>query len=271
MQWNGQPDGHAGQVDAYNISFTNDLEPTALAECGGYQHRDDAGQLPVCDTGWGFFNLNLLAATLQAYRDSIAKAAEPTTVLRISHPPAPPTAVSPPPLIAETLLRVEWAVVGPSVSFHIAIDGNLLPTTVTNSTSMIFDLSTIPDGRHTVTVTAVDGKTTFPLARDTLDLAMVPAATYVAVTDSVTFDLKKQSANTQTVVSATVGFVNQASLYINEDSSIETEDSSIEIENLCDSLTSFPTSMARVSSRKTGLFITSSARLVGLPRWGTIT
>ena len=35
-EWNGQPDGHPGGfVDAYNISFTNDLEPTALAECGG--------------------------------------------------------------------------------------------------------------------------------------------------------------------------------------------------------------------------------------------
>jgi hypothetical protein len=57
---------HIGSYeDAYNVSLTNDLEPTALAECGGYQHRDDAGQLPVCDTGWGFFDLNILSATLQ--------------------------------------------------------------------------------------------------------------------------------------------------------------------------------------------------------------
>jgi hypothetical protein len=64
-EWAGQVDHIGSYEDAYNVSLTNDLEPTALAECGGYQHRDDAGQLPVCDTGWGFFDLNILSATLQ--------------------------------------------------------------------------------------------------------------------------------------------------------------------------------------------------------------
>jgi plastocyanin len=199
-----------GFVDAYNLSFTNDLEPTSLAECGGYQHASDAGQLPVCDTGWGFFNLNLLRATLQAYRDSLEEnVAQPTTILRISHPPAPPTTIAAPPVIHERVLRVEWATVGPGKSFQISIGADLLTTTVTNTTSATLDLDKIPDGLHKVTVTVVDGKSAFPLARESLDLAFAPDAPYVAAYDSVTFELRKPSAHLQTVSSAAVGFVNQ--------------------------------------------------------------
>jgi hypothetical protein len=199
-----------GFADAYNLSFTNDLEPTALAECGGYQHASDAGQLPVCDTAWGFFNLNLLRATLQAYRDSLQEhVAKPTTVLRISYPTAPPTTISAPPVIHETALRVEWATVGPGERFQITIDTDLLTMVVTNATSVTLDLDKIPDGRHTVVVTAVDGKSMFPLARDSLDLTATTDAPYVAAYDSVMFELRKPSASSQTVLSAVVGFVNQ--------------------------------------------------------------
>ena len=205
----------------FSQSFTNDLEPTALAECGGYQHKDDAGQLPVCDTGWGFFNLNLLAATLQAYRDSIAKATAPTTVLRISKPSAPATVVSPSSLVRESMLRVSWASVGSATKFHLVIDAGLLATTVTHGchdgvchgdnsteTSVLLDLSTVPDGNHTVTITALDGHSAFSLARDTLDAAHATAAQTQAV-DSVPFTLQKPTTSAQSVPSKAVGFVNQ--------------------------------------------------------------
>jgi hypothetical protein len=47
---------------AYDVDLGNAI---SHARVNRYQHANDAGQLPICDTGWGFFNLNLLAATLQ--------------------------------------------------------------------------------------------------------------------------------------------------------------------------------------------------------------
>jgi hypothetical protein len=85
-EWDGQPDHTGSFEDTYNVSLSNDMEPTALAECGGYQHAADAGQLPMCDTGWGFFNLNLLAAALHVFREAIA-AAGPATQSHASKPP----------------------------------------------------------------------------------------------------------------------------------------------------------------------------------------
>lgn len=69
-EWAGQPDGlSSGYVDIYNLTFSNDLEPVSPTECGGYQHAKDAGQLPVCNQGWGFANLGLLSAALRVYRN----------------------------------------------------------------------------------------------------------------------------------------------------------------------------------------------------------
>ena len=206
-EWAGQPDKKAGgYADAYNISLTNDLEPTSLAECGGYQHADDAGQLPVCDTGWGFFNLNLLSSLLAVFRQSLRPEPNPTTVLRISEPPAPPTVVSRPPLVRESTLRVEWASVGPETSFQVVIDKDVLPTTVVNGSSVQLDLSAVSDGSHTVTVTAVGGRSA-PLARGTLDAATGHAA--AAPTDTVAFELHKPSRDELSVPSKAVGFVTQ--------------------------------------------------------------
>jgi hypothetical protein len=57
-------------TDDYNLSLSQEIEPVSLTECGGYVHRGDAGQLPACGMGYGFRNLNVLAATLAAYRDA---------------------------------------------------------------------------------------------------------------------------------------------------------------------------------------------------------
>eukprot|EP01052_Picozoa_sp_SAG31_P013405 SAG31_NODE_805_length_11970_cov_3.710793_2_plen_1098_part_00 len=208
-EWAGQPDHKVGGfVDAYNLSYTNDLEPTALSECGGYQHADDSGQLPICDTGWGFFNLNLLAATLQSYRDAIAEVSKPTTVLRISHPPAPATVISKPPLVNEPLLRVTWAVVGPGSSYEVVVDDDLLSTTVVNETSLLLDLSTLEDGVHSVSVGVVGGYSHFPLDRGSLDSAATSLQPQDTI-DRVSFTLEKPPKRAETVSSRAVGFVDQ--------------------------------------------------------------
>ena len=38
-------------LNLFGSQLSNELEPVSLTECGGYVHHDDAGQLPVCDTG----------------------------------------------------------------------------------------------------------------------------------------------------------------------------------------------------------------------------
>jgi len=223
-EWLGQGDHTGSYEDAYNISLTNDMEPTALAECGGYQHAEDAGQLPVCDTGWGFFNLNLLSATLHAYRESMRTttrhATAPagvteteatgaaTTVVRISEPPGPATHVAPPHAVRSATLRVAWAAVGPATRFHVALSSGT-SVTVTNASSAVLDLSDTPDGVHTLTVSALDGVSAFTLQRGTLQ--RLPLATPLPATDKLQIELRKPSAASQTVSSVSVGFTNNTS------------------------------------------------------------
>ena len=76
MQWNewaGARDGSKNAfTDDYNLSLSNEIEPVSLTECGGYVHHDDAGQLPVCDTGYGFRNLNILKSALRNWSVSVS-------------------------------------------------------------------------------------------------------------------------------------------------------------------------------------------------------
>ena len=223
-EWAGQADHVGIYEDAYNISLTNDMEPTALAECGGYQHKDDAGQLPVCDTGWGFFNLNLLAATLQIYRESILSVHAENTILRLLEPTKPRKwlATAEPDVLSETILRVEWTCIGRGCAsgFRVELDdGSKLSKVVPNdnsstappSQSVSLDLTSIGDGVHTVTVTSLSGKTAFPLSRKQRDVDHPHHGSGVgsAARDSVTFRLTKPPLVDRQVVSSAVGFVNQ--------------------------------------------------------------
>jgi hypothetical protein len=229
-EWAGQPDAPPGSktsttfVDAFNLSFTNDLEPTALAECGGYQHRDDAGQLPVCDTAWGFFNLNLLSALLQSYRESLAleQLATPTTalstssvrmhltssststattVLRISSPHGAATFVSSPPTVGGNgtadNLHIAWAVAGPNPGGKVRVEivGQPHATmSIEDATTAVLDMSQVASGVHTVRVTAMGGFTTFPLARALRDIDLPSAErSVVAAADEVRIDYRKKT------------------------------------------------------------------------------
>ena len=159
-----------------------------------YQHADDAGQLPVCDTGWGFFNLNLLAATLDVYwssltnrshlltptvsghakhdaRNAMPHSANISSVLRITQPQKPDTYVSPPRVLPPSnLLRVQWTSLGPAQTYHVTLDdGAMVHTTVVNATMVVLELGDhVPAGVHSVTVTAADGTTSYALDRATL-------------------------------------------------------------------------------------------------------
>jgi hypothetical protein len=68
-QWNefaGAPDGSPSYADSYNVTLSNDIEPTSLTECG-HVRQGDAG----CG-GWGFFYLNLMRATVALARGAEA-------------------------------------------------------------------------------------------------------------------------------------------------------------------------------------------------------
>jgi hypothetical protein len=65
-QWNefaGAPDGSPSYADSYNVSLSNDMEPTSLTECGHVRKGDRA-----CG-GWGFTYLNLLRATVEIFNN----------------------------------------------------------------------------------------------------------------------------------------------------------------------------------------------------------
>jgi len=66
-----------------------------------------------------------------------------------------------------------WAILGPGSVFSVQIDGRVVETVTKNSginiTALAIDLKTLTEGLHTVTVTVIDGVSSFPLSRGGLD------------------------------------------------------------------------------------------------------
>ena len=162
-QWNefaGQPGGPPGQyVDSYNTSLTNDMEPISLSECA-YVRPGDKGQKPVCNTGWGFFPLNLLAASLKAYSGAVN-----TTLIRVMSPMEGTTWSKP-------VLTVAWAAIGTGSggSFEVLIDGKEVASVKTNkSVSLDLKALEIKPGAHRITVIAKDGWTRYELSNAHVD------------------------------------------------------------------------------------------------------
>ena len=162
-EWAGAPDGNSNAyTDDYNLTLSNEIEPVSLTECGGYVHKDDKGQLPVCNTGYGFRNLNVLAATLQVYRDDTQVTREATTVVRLG-----PVVVGP----SDSMLSVNWSVMGTSGAVELTIDG-LVVAKLTNSSSAKLDTRRLQlkHGPHNVCVHVVGGWSRFKLAEDERDV-----------------------------------------------------------------------------------------------------
>ena len=181
-EWAGAPDGNKNAYsDDYNLTLSNEIEPVSLTECGGYIHHDDEGQLPVCNTGYGFRNLNVLAATLQAYRDATQPTSGPsyhaTTVVRLA------------PVVygASGDASVSWSTVGPCATVKLTVDG-VPVVAATNSSNATLDtrLLRLKHGSHQVCAEAVGGWSRFKLAKEEPD---VQKASQQPSMDCVSFDV----------------------------------------------------------------------------------
>lgn len=198
-QWNefaGQPGGpgDGSFVDSYNVTFTNDMEPISSSECG-YARTGDAGQLPRCNTGYGFFPLNLLRASLAALRG-----VSHNTVLRLVAPMEAEVAVN--------LLQVTWAVIGDGADgpFHVLVDNKLVAEVPGPARSVAVDMVAlgIHPGVHRVTVVAVNGWTMYALSAGHVDTPL-PTPTAGA---SVSGEFVYKAMSSHLVTSAPVGFAN---------------------------------------------------------------
>jgi hypothetical protein len=153
-EWAGQPDGlSTGYVDIYNLTFSNDLEPVSPTECGGYQHAQDAGQLPVCNQGWGFANLGLLTAALRVYRGAVL---EP--LVRIDAPVDAATDGGwsfPAPVVTSATVNVSWRVLGKAAAYELSIQGVPSSLVKTHEPHGVLDLSQLPDACWVIKVHAV--------------------------------------------------------------------------------------------------------------------
>jgi hypothetical protein len=153
-EWAGQPDGlTSGYVDIYNLTFSNDLEPVSPTECGGYQHAHDAGQLPVCNQGWGFANLGLLTAALRVYRG-----ATPAPLVRIDLPVDAATDggwAFPAPVVSSPLVNVSWHVLGNAAAFELSIEGVPSSRVKTVHPHGILDFSQLPNACWVIKVHAL--------------------------------------------------------------------------------------------------------------------
>ena len=188
-QWNefaGQPGGPPGQyVDSYNASLTNDMEPISLTECG-YVRPGDAGQMPVCNTGWGFFPYNLLAASVATYRGQ-----PQSTVLRVLAP-AEGAAVA-----APSVLNVSWAAIGAGAggAFDVLVDGARaarVPAGGPHAVAVDLGALKLAPGAHRVDVVAADGWHRFKLSKDRVDDPTAPPTR--TATASATFNYEPAAA-----------------------------------------------------------------------------
>ncbi len=157
-EWAGAPDGNTNAyTDDYNLTLNNEIEPVSLTECGGYVHQNDEGQLPICNTGYGFRNLNVLSATLQAYRDATRLPQQMTTVVRMAPVRGPS---------GSSFVSVSWATMGMIPTVKIMVD-SVIVVAATNRSNATVDIRPfrLKHGLHQVCVEAVAGWSRFQLAK----------------------------------------------------------------------------------------------------------
>eukprot|EP00945_MAST-04E_sp_MAST-4E-sp1_P007777 g7777.t1 len=112
------------------------------------------------NSGWGFFPLNLLAASLKAYSGAVN-----TTLIRVMSPMEGTTWSKP-------VLTVAWAAIGTGSggSFEVLIDGKEVASVKTNkSVSLDLKALEIKPGAHRITVIAKDGWTRYELSNAHVD------------------------------------------------------------------------------------------------------
>ena len=197
-QWNefaGQSGGPPGlYVDSYNISLTNDMEPISLSECA-YVRPDDEGQLPICNTGWGFFPLNLLKASLSIFHN-IATTSNTSSVLRIMEPKEIGTVVR---IVAgeKNFLNVTWTIIGAGIhgKFDIYFNQQIVQSNIINTSTSILNLDDLKakgiitkSGMYEIKVVALNGYTRFNLSHIKMDKMMLKPNKTASATRIITIE-----------------------------------------------------------------------------------
>ena len=134
--------------DEYNLDFSDDLEPTALDQCG---FRDCGG--------WGYYYLNLTKALVSLYRQETPD----ITVLALSGPELGFSAPAHPAVVKEKHLALTWTYVGHApTSYTLKLDSKIVAEHLTGE-EYDLDLSKIRAGKHSIQLVANGVHTYFNL------------------------------------------------------------------------------------------------------------
>jgi hypothetical protein len=134
--------------DQYNLDLSDDMEPTALDQCG---YRDCGG--------WGYYYMNLTKALIALYRGQTPD----ITVLALSAPGLGFSAPSHPALVKEKHLDLKWTCLGASPSsYTVKFDGKVIAAQIEGE-HYDLDLSGARPGRHSIQLVASGVHTYFDL------------------------------------------------------------------------------------------------------------
>ena len=151
------------------------MEPISLSECA-YVRPGDKGQLPVCNTGWGYFPLNLLKASLSVFRGGVDR----VSVLRIMEP-LEGAIINVPRKGKTTSFNITWAMIGSGMDgpFDIYLNNTVVKTNIMNVRTITVYTKKLEEkglilkpGSLNVTVVASRGWTRFRLSKVMLDSMM---------------------------------------------------------------------------------------------------
>jgi len=146
----GQPEGHGLGVnhdiylDEYSIEFSDDFEPVSLTAAG---FRDSSG-------GWGFYYLNLTRALMDVFHDKSGK----STVLAATVDE-----------INNNSIKLSWSVAGEQPkSYTVKISNNIVFEGI-DAKGCEIPVQGLSKGIHTITLTANDAHTYYPLSKTEFD------------------------------------------------------------------------------------------------------
>ena len=158
------------------------MEPISLSECANVRPQDK-GELPICNTGWGFFPLNLLKASLSIFHNIVDR----TSVIQIMEP-REGTRVDithgdtiDPINMTKNILNVSWTIIGTGRDgpYNLYINNTIIKSNIVNTTKILLNLNTVKlkkimatSGAYELKIVAIAGFTRFNLSKISVDNMM---------------------------------------------------------------------------------------------------
>ena len=158
------------------------MEPISISECANVRPHDK-GQLPICNTGWGYFPLNLLKASLSIFHNLVDR----ISVLRIMEP-REGTRVD---IInghtmnrinvTKNVLNISWTMIGTGTDgpYNLYINNTIVKTEVVNASTILLNLDPLiakkiiaASGAYELKIVAIAGFTRFNFSKINVDNMM---------------------------------------------------------------------------------------------------